>query len=95
MNRTKARERVREIWLRPTERSLDCAAEIDDSLTEEYDWGWVFNFVPLSSDASPRPWPRGVAIDRGTGHTAPVGPKGVAEAVYRIASLNERYPQDG
>ncbi len=57
-------------------------AQLDDNLTEEYDWGWLFVFVPTESDRHGQFFRRAkYDIDRVTGNMTPVGKKGVPEAL--------------
>jgi hypothetical protein len=96
MDRKDARQRVEEFWQPSTERYFGCPAEIDDSLTEEYEWGWAFCFVPTATETGTGVYPQAqVAIDKRTGHSTPVGTKGIEEAVHHLESLQRLYPRNG
>jgi len=80
-------EQVREIVVRQMQPvaenplSLGCPARLDDALTEEYEWGWSFTFVPVDPSECQLAYKRRrYAVDRVTGIATPVGNKGVEEA---------------
>ena len=49
-----AREVVTREWLPISEQNLKCPTKIDDSLTEEHDWGWSFYCVPIDPNQCPQ-----------------------------------------
>lgn len=66
---------------------LGCPARLDDASTEEYDWGWLFVFVPTGQELCQRVDQRAkYALDRVTGIATPVGNKGQGKRVI------SRYP---
>lgn len=82
MEREEAQRRVLDRWLPITELSFGCPAEIDESLTAEFEWGWVFYLVPLDPDACQQVYKRDrYAFDRTTGISVPVGTKGLDQAL--------------
>ena len=61
---------------------LGCPARLDDASTEEYDWGWLFVFVPTGQELCQRVDQRAkYALDRVTGIATPVGNKGQGKRV--------------
>lgn len=61
---------------------LGCSARLADELTEEYDWGWLFVFVPMDADQHGQAIRQDkYALDRVTGNMSPVGKKGIPEAL--------------
>ncbi len=77
-----ARVRVLALWHVPCSRLLKCESKIDDPLTEEFYWGWVFHFTPSNAgEVSTDEKPILVACLRDTGDSIVVGTKGVADAL--------------
>ena len=92
MNRREAINMIIAEWLPVTEKAFKCPVRLDDSLTEEYDWGWVFHIVasdkPLHSDSRLRDR---YAIDRITGYSCPIGTKGIEQAIIYIKKHRKDY----
>ncbi len=78
-----AKEQIKKHWHEIVEKALGRAVCIDDSLTREYPWGWVFYFVPLETLPEYHVvTERAYAYDRVTGESIPVGTKGLKHAVH-------------
>jgi hypothetical protein len=85
MEQKEAQHGVINRWLLATERIFGCPAEIDESLTEEFEWGWVFYLVPPDPDACKQVYKRArFACDRTNGISVPVGTKGLEQAVHQL-----------
>jgi hypothetical protein len=81
------------IWLSASQRGLGCSVVIDDSRTEEHDWGWVFWFVPENPELCQQAWPFArYAFDQHSGHSVPVGTKGLEGAIAHLDHLRKLYP---
>lgn len=84
-------EEVIRKWHSISEQALKCRMRIDDALTEEYDWGWMFTLVPVDPVPSSQPSARDrYAIDNVTGISTPVGFKGVPEAVRYLMKWRQK-----
>ena len=91
MDREEAQRRVSTIWLPGAEIYFGCPAELDESLTEEYAWGWVFYLVPSTPEACKLDYKRcRIAYHRTTGRSIPVGTKGIEAALYHIESVRQQ-----
>jgi len=87
-----AQDAVRKCWGQIASHAFGGPAELDPSLTEEYDWGWVFCFVPQPPGPHKAVYPqRQYAYDRETEISVPVGTKGIEGALHYIAYQKERY----
>jgi hypothetical protein len=85
MTITEAKRRLQDLWKYTVERIMSCEMHVDDSLTEEYPWGWVFYFVPKCPDQCPHPYKRrAYAYDLETGDSIPVGTKGLEQALRHL-----------
>ena len=79
-----ARDAVLARWQSIADGAFKCPMRVEDDLTVEYDWGWSFTLVPVDParcDFSKHRYGKArFAIDRETGHSYPIGSKGIAEA---------------
>ncbi len=86
MDRDEGRKVVESLWRRSAELMNGCSMEVDDSRTEEFEWGWRFYMVPVDrSDVRQNMY----ACDRTSGCSVPVGAKGIAYAVMRLMKFRE------
>ena len=85
MNLTEARiEAMR--WASTAERGLGCAVTLDESLTENFEWGWVFCFVPVDPTSCTFQYKRRRYAVHRSKLSTPVGTKGVEEALKYFAA---------
>jgi hypothetical protein len=91
MTMEEAREVITRNWWASAEKFLQCPVRIDDSLTEEYDWGWSFDCVPIDPARCPHDYKRcRYAVDRVTGIGTPIGTKGLPEAVNYLMKWRQK-----
>jgi hypothetical protein len=83
-----ARRRIVERWHEIVEKGVCHSVRIDDALTTEYPWGWVFYFV--GADAQSRPMEEAYARDRLTGQSYPVGIKGLEHSLNILMSWRDQ-----
>jgi hypothetical protein len=84
MTAQEAKSRVDEHWRRVIEQQDGHAVQIDDTLTVEHSWGWLFCFVPVEPQLPKAK--EEFALDRLTGESCPVGTKGIDHAVHILMS---------
>lgn len=81
-----AREKCLRIWTPPVARNFGCGVKIDDSLTQEFDWGWVFYLVPQNPEECRKEHQRAaIAFHGASGNSIPVGTKGLPSALEYFA----------
>jgi hypothetical protein len=91
MNKGDAKHRVETQWMAAVQSGMGCPVLIDDSLTEEHPWGWVFYFVASEPDKCKKRYHKvEIAYYRATGNSIPVGTKGLENALQWISDLKER-----
>jgi hypothetical protein len=82
---TQARQQLQALWTPTVEAVMGCEMKIDDALTEEYAWGWVFYFIPRLPDQCERPFTRrAYAFHRQSGDSIPIGTKGLEDALRHL-----------
>ena len=86
MTRAGALAEVDRCWHPTTEWAFGCGAVFDESLTEEYDWGWVFYLVPTDLEACKmKLYPKDrYAVNRWSGKSYPVGTLGIEHAMLQL-----------
>jgi hypothetical protein len=85
VDRSEARQRLQALWTPAVETNMGCEMYIDDALTEEHSWGWVFYFVPRQPEQCQRPYKRrAFAFHRVSGDSIPVGTKGLEGALLHL-----------
>lgn len=83
--------RVRHIWLSIVEEAFHCPARVDESLTQEFEWGWVIFLVPTDpAECRSRQMKYRFAYDRTAEVSIPVGTKGLSFAVRELMGIRER-----
>jgi hypothetical protein len=93
LTRAEARAAVERKHAHTEEWAFKCLVRVDDARTAEYEWGWVFSFVPADPEKSPAPArEQRYAVDRVTGLTTSVGNKGVEDAALRLANWRSKTP---
>ena len=93
MTREEAQKQILSEWLPIVEKHFQCTARLDESLTDVYEWGWVFHIIAGSPKTVKEKayHTRQYAIDRVTGYSIPVGTKGIMDAIYYIKRHRKDY----
>jgi hypothetical protein len=84
MTLQEAKCRVDDHWRDIIEEEVGHAVQIDDALTVEHSWGWVFCFVSVSQQ--PPKQKEAYVCDRLTGESCPIGTKSIENAVQILMS---------
>jgi hypothetical protein len=80
-----AKQQLQRLWTPTVQAVMGCEMQIEDTLTEEHPWGWVFYFVPRHSDQCQQPYKRrAYAFHRESGDSIPVGTKGIEDALRHL-----------
>lgn len=98
MNILEAKAEVEVSALTQAESWLGCAASIEDGLTEEYLWGWIFVFVAKNPAESKLRYPSiRFLYHRPTGIVSHIGPIGTRirstlESLGIYTGIDDEYP---
>jgi hypothetical protein len=91
MNLGQAKAKVLALWGHSAESRLGGPVHVNDSLTEEYSWGWVLHLTLTDPAAVPLDNKRALyAVARETGDSTPVGTKGLREAIEDLFGPNSQ-----
>jgi hypothetical protein len=91
VNKQEANRCVENYWKDSVQRRMGCPVFMDNSLTEQYSWGWIFYFVASEPEKCQTQFHKeGYACDRETGISLPVATKGLEFTLSEISVLKER-----
>lgn len=90
MTQAEAENRVWEFWGHTAQHNMGCTMQVEPTLTEEYEWGFVVFLAPVRREDCHHSYPyRRYAIERYEGHSSPVGTKGLEEALVYLKVVTE------
>jgi hypothetical protein len=90
MTREEAEKRVWDKWSYAEQHNMRCELQIEPTLTEEYEWGWVIFLAPVRREECTHRYPfRRFACERQGGRSAPVGTKGLQWSLQYLGLVTE------
>ena len=91
VTRQEAKVGVENLWGAAASETAGCPVSIDDRLTEEHPWGWIFYFVDQESmGLDARKLKKEYACDGETGVSLPIGTKGLPHVLQWIEDIKRR-----